>query len=209
MIDKTQTNYHGKKSALEHFKKTFDLYGELPLVKRDILVKWKKKFNQLVMEEDDIPYPYLYPMTVGLPTGVFSYQFDPTELYFFIQDESIHPISLETDMMIKHIDKKYWASHPDDTPYPPVILETPLLPKGFLVIGQKMIMQQKMDGGKKVKVYSLSEMEFISLMYDPLSKLMYCFHRDLQNLLSSPVFPSPSTLFLHQIDVILASHKAK
>jgi hypothetical protein len=196
-----ETIYHSQHLAISHIRKAIELCDNMPLSKRDYIMKWKKKLRSLSLP-DFMPYDDLYSMTIGLPTGIFSYQFDTPSVFYFLQKDEIQPIDLEVDMMMPHVDQAFWREHRDDTPYPPVVLETPLLPKGYLLLGHKAIMEAKKKGKKKLSVYVLTEMEFVPLMFDDMSKSMYSFHRDLQNLLSTPMTPPLNTLFLSHIDSI-------
>lgn len=197
--------HHNQSLVTSHIRQALDLCHDLPLYKRDVIMKWKKKLRSLSIPEF-MPYEDLYNMTIGLPTGIFSYQFDTTSILYFLQKEEIQPIELDVDMMLSHVDQSYWKEHPDDTPYPLVVLETPLLPKGYLLLGHKTILDAKKKGKKKVSVYVLPEMEYVPLMFDDISKAMYSFHRDLQNLLSTPHIPSTNALFLSHIDTVLSSY---
>lgn len=194
--------YHNKALAMHHIRQSIEMYHTMPLSKRETLVKWRKKVKS-ISEPEFMPYEHLYDMTIGLPTGIFSYQFDITKILMFLQQEEIQPIELDTDMMLSHVDQTVWADHPNATPYPPVVLETPLLPKGHLLLGHKMIMEAKKKGKKKVSVYVLGEMEYVPLMFDDISKAMYGFHRDLQNLLATTLTPPSKSLFLSHVDTIL------
>jgi len=193
--------HHGHQYALNHIRKAINFYSELPLVKRDIIMKWKKIIQSLTPEFT--PYNYLHTMTIGLPTGIFSYQFDITNILHFLQTEEISHIALETKLMQTHVDQEVWSTDTDSTPYPIVLLETPLLPRGFLLSGHNSIMDAKSKGNKEVEVYVLTEMEYLSLMHDNISKAMYMFHRDLQNLLSTPIPPPFHTLFISKYNMFI------
>lgn len=196
--------HHSHSLAISHVRNAINQYAQLPLSKRDILMKWKRKIKNLEFTQQ-MPYEFLFGMTIGLPTGVFSYQFDISSILSFITNEDIQPIELDVDLILSSFDQDYWSEHPDDTLYPPVMLETPLLPKGYLLFGHKRILEAKTQGKKKIRVYSLGEMDFVPLMHDAVSKNLYGFHRDLQNLLSTPHSLPFNSLFISHIDEILKS----
>lgn len=193
-------NHHSKELANAHIRTAINEYN-LNIIKQDTLNKWRKKISHLSLPEF-MPYDYLFHMDIAFPTGNFSYQFDLTDIIAFLKKENIQPIRLETNMMFNHM-KYSWKQYEDDTPYPIIFLETPLLPNGFLLSGHKKILQAKEKKQKKIDVYVLGELDYLPLMYDDISKAMYMFHRDLQILISTPYNPSHNELFFYQSEQFL------
>lgn len=192
-------NYHSNLLAKNHLNKALNLYSDMPLSKRDFVIKWKRQIQQIKLPAS-MPYSDLTSMRIGLPTGIFAYQFKLNDLLSYLSSETISPIQLDLPTLSSHVNVNALLTDDDQ---PPVIdkiimLETPLLPRGYLLTGHNEVIKAKLTEAKQLDVYVLSENEFIGLMFDDLSKGMYMFNRDLQNLISTPHHYLPPNLMLHQ-----------
>jgi len=189
----TQEIYHGQTLAMRHIHTALNLYHELPITKRDILVKWKKIIKEIPAPLQEFHYDQLKSLTIGFPTGMFSYLFDLNTIQHYIKEETIQPITLKTKFLTSHITEEAILRSSMEEPI--ILLDTPLLQRSYCLSGHATLFLHQQKGKANVSVFAFPEMEMLSLMHDELSKKMYMFHRDLQTLIATPLFPPKHQLF--------------
>lgn len=201
MID-SQEIYHSKSLALQHIRKALQEYESLPLFKRDLLVKWKKLIRALE-EPSELRYETVTPITLGFPTGFFSYLYSPEKILLHLVRENVMPISLSTTLLAPYAEESEMVDMPIEIPI--VLAESSLSKRAFCLMGQSTVDQALRSGKRQLPVYDLLEDEHLSLMEDVISRAMYMFHRDLQLLLSQPLMPPMEQFYLPKAPFLLSN----
>lgn len=176
----TDKGFYTKEVVEKQIERAIELVKDLPLHKRDSIVKWKKEITSLLVIEEENERNKV-PMHIQTPLGEFSYQLDLLTILEKIIALSDNKVTLSIDVLKHHVSQIKELPIDDSEEDPIVLIETPLLTRGYLLFGHYEILYAELKKKKKVKVITLMEEDLWDLLHDPLSKAMYGLHRDTQD----------------------------
>lgn len=175
----TDKGFYTKEVIQKQVERALILVKDKPLHQRDPIVKWRKEILSLIREHREDERNKV-PMHIQTPLGEFSYQLDLLTILEKIIALGESKSKLSIDVLKHHVSTvKQLPLEAEEDPI--VLIETPLLTRGYLLFGHYEILHAEVKKQKNVNVIVLMEEDLWELLHDPLSKAMYGLHRDTQD----------------------------
>lgn len=185
----------------QHFKPLKHFYARIKEMENKsnygakVASKWLEIVNQSLKNE---PYPVVHPIgqeTFSLytefPTGVFEYALDIDGATSLIKKEGIEPLVFEPSEIIFSVDegnintdtRNITTNHKN----PVMVLQSQYLSnnKPYCINGNHRIYEAYRNKKQQIEVYFFKDLEFVPFFYDFLSKAVYFFEIDYNNVIKN------------------------
>lgn len=154
--------------------------------------KWAEILNKSLISKQ---YPVVHPigqetfsLYVEYPTGVFEYAFDIDGATSLIKEKAIQPITISPSNIIASVDQGNINIDPSrikpNHKNPVMVLQSQYLTDSnpYCINGNHRIFEAYQNNEELIEVYLFKDLEFVPLFYDALSKAIYFFEIDYNNV---------------------------
>ncbi|MBB2483322.1 hypothetical protein H5P36_24520 [Bacillus sp. APMAM] len=184
-------------NPLLHFKSRMEEMRSISVLGASIAKKWLKMIEEYFMHE---AYPVNHPigqetfsLYVEYPLGIFEYALDIDGAASLIKSKNMNPVNFTPSDCIASVDQGNINEDPKLIQYnhknPIMVVQSSYLTnkKPFCINGNHRINEAYKNGDKQIKVYVFNDLEFVPFFYDSLSKAMYFFEMDYNDLVKNNV----------------------
>ncbi|MUK87892.1 hypothetical protein GMD78_05700 [Ornithinibacillus sp. L9] len=157
--------------------------------------KWTEFVHQSLINE---AYPVVHPigqetfsLFVEFPTGVFEYALDIDGATSLINEKKIVPLTFSPLEIFMSVDQGNINTDPNrikpNHKNPVMVLQSEYLTnnKPYCINGNHRIFEAYRNNNEQIEVFVFKDMEFVPFIYDDLSKAMYFFEIDYDNVMNN------------------------